>query len=312
MKHARWCAIGALLVVVAPVRPAIAVQKEGARTVIAAVVDGSGKPFADIPRDEWVVKEDGADRSIVSVRPSTTPIQMILLVDTTRGTQAAIVDVRAGVSGFVKRVQSGNDAAIAVRSVGGASTMVADFGKSGADLDRPIQRLFPDESAAAVMLESIVDGAKALEKRPSPRRLIVALNLEGFPEASTVTPQNVANAVLASGASLWAVSYRNAASNTVSARGGNEFEHGAPGPGGANTGQNRDVILNNLTTQTGGARLTVMVPSAIQTSLNQIADVLLAQYEVTYVRPEGARPKQLQVAVGRAGAHVLATRTPPR
>jgi hypothetical protein len=288
------------------------VQKEGDRTVIAAVVDGSGKPFADIAREEWTVKEDGVDRSIVSVRQSTTPINLVLLVDTTRATQASIVDVRAGVSAFVKRLQSGNDAAIALRSVSGASTMVADFGKAGVDLDKPIQRLFPDENAAGVMLESIVDAAKALEKRPSPRRLIVALNLEGFPEASTMTPQNVANAVFASGASLWAVSYRNAASTSVSARGGNEFEHGASSPGGANTGQNRDVIFNNLTTQTGGARLTVMVPSAIQTSLNQIADVLLAQYEVTYTRPAGASPRQLQVTVGRAGAHVLATRTPPR
>src|SRR5258705_290802 len=81
--------------------------------------------------------------------------------------------------------------------------------------------------------EAIIDSRKKLAKVPSPRHVIVALNLEGPPEASTVQPQVVANTVAASGASLWVVSYRNTTSNTATSQGG----------------QLRDLIFNRLTTE---------------------------------------------------------------
>src|SRR5207247_1949309 len=109
---------------------------------------------------------------------------------------------------------------------GGAAVTVAEFGKSGADLDKVIQRLFPDESGSAVMLEAIAEAAKKLVNRPSPRRIILSLNLEGFPEASTIRTADVANAVLSSHAAFWAVSFRNQTSTSVSAVAGNDIQHG--------------------------------------------------------------------------------------
>ena len=96
--------------------------------------------------------------------------------------------------------------AIAIMTVGAAGLTIADFGKSGVDLDRIIERLYPDQSGGAVMLESMTEAASKLSEAPTPRRVIVSLNLEGFPEASTIQPQEVANAILRSHAQLWAMS----------------------------------------------------------------------------------------------------------
>jgi hypothetical protein len=77
-------------------------------------------------------------------------------------------------------------------------------------------------------------------------------------------------------------------------------------------GQNRDQILTNVPGQSGGIRLTVGTSSAIEPQLQKIAQVLLAQYIVTYERPDGAAPKMLQMAVARPGAKMLVSQTPPQ
>jgi VWFA-related protein len=287
------------------------IQKGGDKAVLATVVDGAGRPFTDLKPEEWSVKEDGQARPVVVAQPTSQPLQIVLLVDSTKATQPSITDLRTGLRTFAHTIQAGADSAISLVSVAGAAVTVSDFGMSGADLDRVIDRLYPDQTSAAVLLESIEEAAKTLSRVKTPRRVILSINLEGFPEASSVRTQDVANAVFVSRAAFWAVSYRNEASTTIAAVPGSAAQHGSSSVTGTQASQNRDVILSNLTVQTGGARLTVAVASAIESSLRQIATALLSQYELSYTRPDGASPKQLQITVSRPGAHVLTQHLPP-
>jgi hypothetical protein len=298
-----FIALGAVVVAVQ------ATQAGGDKTVLAVAVDAKGAPIKDIGAQDWGVREDGANRQIVDVKPAPA-MQMVVLVDTTRGIEQSVRDVRTGVTSFVHAIQAGSpDSVIAVMSVSGAQTMLVDFGKSAADMDKALGRIFPDQSQSTTFLEAFPEALKRLAKMPaSPRRVLVSLNLEGFPESSQIQPQLVANAVLASGVSMWSVSFRNVASISTSA----SAEAKGGGIGSGNVGQNRDMILNNLTGQTGGTRLTVNAASAIEASLGEIANLLLAQYSVTYKRPEGPAPAQLQIAVARPGARVLIPRVPPK
>jgi hypothetical protein len=283
--------------ILGPPASARGLQAGGDKTVFAGALDSTGAPIAGLAKEDWGVREDGADRPLVDVKPATDPLGIVVLVDVTKGIESSVRDVRTSLVSFVHAVQAGNPSAvIGIMGVSGQSIMLADVGKSPADLDKAIQRLFPDSSQSTTFLEAIIESTKKLAKVPSPRHVIVALNLEGPPEASTVQPQIVANTVAASGASLWVVSYRNTTSNTATAQGG----------------QLRDLIFNRLTTETGGIRLSISASSAIEGQLKRVSDMLLAQYAVTYKRPDGAAPKLLQMAVARPGAQMLVARTPPK
>jgi len=288
-----------------------AVQK-GEKTVYATAVDQNGRPIRELTAQEWLIREDGTDRSIVSVTQATDPMQVVVLVDITQPTRDSIADVRTGLLGFVHTLLAGSpNSKISIVTVSGRPAMLVDFGKPVADIEKAASRIFPDQGSGTVFLEAIQESGQRLTKAALARRVILTINLEGFPELSQVQPQNVATSVLQSNAALWAVSYRNNATTTASTVAG-DFQRGANGAGAASLGQARDLVLNGLTTQTGGARLTVNVASALEASLTQVADALLSQYAITYSRPDGGSPKVVQAAIARPGAHVLIARQPPK
>jgi hypothetical protein len=263
------------------------------RTVFAGALDSTGVPITDLTTIDWGVREDGIDRPLVDAVRATDPLQVMLLVDTTRSMERVVGDLRRAVATFVQTLRAGGgEAAIALVSVGGSSTVVADFGKPAADLDRAVQRLYTDRDTAGVLLEALLDAGKRLAARPSPRRAIVSINYDGAPESGDMAPQVPADAVTQARASYWAITFRDGQA--------------------AGSVPRRDVLLSNLTVQSGGVHVRVNTSMAIEPNLKRVAEVLLAQYAVTYSRPDGAAPKLLQMAVARPGAQMLVPRLPPK
>jgi hypothetical protein len=173
-----------------------------------------------------------------------------------------------------------------------------------------------DRSFAAVILEGISDAARRFGESPSPRRAIVVINLDGTPDASGFKEQQrVIDQVIASRASMWVVSYRNDATKNVGGLQGNGAAGAATGTSGdigtTGSSQNRDPILSLVPAGTGGFRLTVGVPTALEFALGQVAKALLGQYALTYARPNGPAPKQLQMGA-RPGVKIIYPTTPPR
>jgi VWFA-related protein len=296
----RYGAVPVLLLLAWTFAPSATAQgtQAGDRVVLAAVVDGSGKPVKDLAKADWVVNEDGTGRTLVDAKSATDPMEIILVVDTTKGSQTYVPDIRSGLLAFVQAIRAGSpDSEIALMTFGGQSMLLVDFKKPPTDVDKAIQKLYPNASSGSVMLEALVDASKKLAKTTSPRRVIVSLNLEGSSESSQLLPQNVVNAVQATGTSLWAVSFRNPEASDLI--------------GGSNGSQTREQVLSGLTGGTGGVQRTVNVSSAIPVQLRQIADTLLSQYVVTYTRPDGPAPRLLQVVVNRPGVQVLASKVPP-
>src|SRR5207244_2822534 len=46
------------------------------KTVVAAAVDGSGKPFTDLARQDWSVREDGQNRVVLDAHPTSRPLRI--------------------------------------------------------------------------------------------------------------------------------------------------------------------------------------------------------------------------------------------
>jgi hypothetical protein len=276
-------------------RPGVRAESKSA---FVTALDSTSNPIVDLTKDDWGVREDGQNRKVVDAKLATDPLTIVVLVDMTRWVQSSLKDMRTALTTFTHAIQAGQpSASIAIVGFSTQSQTLVDLGKTAADVDKAIARVVSDQaSQSTVMLEAFMDAAKKLSQAPSPRRAIVTLNLDGFDETSQVPPQNVANAVLATRASLWAVSFKNAESARVKGQGG----------------QSRDQILTNVSSQSGGIRVTVSTSTALEVQLQKIAQVLLAQYLVTYERPEGPAPKLLQMAVARPGAQMLVPKVPPQ
>ncbi len=67
--------------------------------------------------------------------------------------------------------------------------------------------------------------------------------------------------------------------------------------------RNRNIVIAEGTSKTGGRRDQVLALSGLTDRLNQVADELTSQYVVTYGRPDQlVPPEKVQVSVTRPGA----------
>jgi hypothetical protein len=319
--RARALAVAAVVVGMASLLPAAAPpppgQAGGNKTVYVAALDADKKPVAGLTKDSWGVREDGTDRTIVDLKPATDPLSVVLMIDTSQTSTASIADLRAGLEAFADTLFAGSaPVSLSIMDVAAADVMVATNKTTAADANKVLTKTFADRAGQAAILEGLVDASKALAKAPSARRAIVVVNMDGVPEFSTTPGQKVIQAIVASGASVWAVTYQNPATmslmgNTAGSGAGAAANGGAQGGVGAgNNGEIRDVLLQSVPEGTGGLRTLITVPSALRTTIPQVAADLVAQYALTYVRPDGPTPKNTQMAEMKPGVTVLFPSTP--
>ncbi len=262
------------------------------RQVRVGVVDDAGQPVSGLGVSDFSVREDGISREVLSVAQASDPMHVALLVDTSAAAEPVIPDLRKGLSSFVHLLLSKNpDSKIAVISFGDRPTQEADYSSSAAGLDGAIQRIFSRPSAGAYLIEGILDAVKGLKARASARPVIVSVVVEAGPEFSTQVPDDVRTALKSVGAELWNVVLQGpapAAADTVEAR-------------------NRALVLGDVTRESGGETDTILARTAIDAQLQTLANRLLAQYTITYSRPEALiPPERLDVGVTRKNLHVLA------
>ena len=275
---------------IAAASPAARAQSAGERSIIFSAVDEAGKPVKDIKTDEILIREDGVDREIVSVKPSTETLNVMLLADTTAAVDDMLLDVRTALIAFVHQVHAVSpDAQISLMEFGQAAVTVVPFTTSDADLEKGINRLSGKPRSASVLLEAINAASNNLGKRPSPRRAIVSLNIEPGDEQSREEPKRIVESLRKSLAQLWCVSIQK----------------------GALKNPQRDVVLNAFTKNTGGDRQFIVGQSAIATHLKNFADALTSQYEATYKRP-ATKAQAVQIGVTRPGVRLHASGFAPQ
>jgi len=270
------------------------------KTIFVTVLDSDNKPVKDIGAAEFGVREDTVVREVTSAKVATKPLFLTVLADTSKvtggggfsaGSTELIRDIRKSLTSFVKQIGAASpDAQMSLMEFGQAAVTVTNFTSKTADLEKGINKLFPKDDAPSVLLEAIVEAGRNLAKKESPRRAIVVLNVEPSDEQSREPGQKVIDELRKAGAQLWAVSLQK----------------------GALRNPQRDVVLEVLTKNTGGRREFIVGQSAVETILKSYADALTSQYEVTYKRPAGAPPQNVQVGVARPGLKLFATVYPPQ
>lgn len=201
-----------------------------------------------------------------------------------------IRDIRVAMSTFVKDMAAASpETQMELMEFGQAAITVTKMTSKVEDLEKGISRLFPKPNAASVLLESIIEASKSLSKAKSPRRNIIALNIEPGDEQSAAQIRQLHQELSKSHANFWAVSVQP----------------------GTNTNAVRGLVLEQLTANTGGRREFIHTASALETMMKNFVDNLNNQYEVTYKRPGGGKAQGVLVGVRRDNLKLYANRIPP-
>ena len=274
----------ALAVLCASALTAPVASQNAEKSLIVSAVDASGRPVAGLTKDDFAVREDGADREIIDVRPATGPLQVVLLADTTAGADRYIQSIRTGLKSFVQEILAGNaESKVALWEFGRTPQRITNFTSDAAALEKEIGRLSSRPQAGSALLDALESTANALANAPTPRRAIVALSIEPSDEHSEQQPQKINDALMRSRAQVWTLSVRE----------------------GAQQNSQRDALLSSLVRNAGGVREFTLVDTAIEQHLRRYAAALTAQYQLTYKRPSGTA-KVVQTGIRRDGVRVIA------
>jgi len=268
--------------------------------VHVTAMDDRNVPVTDLGAADFVVKEDGKPREVLSVRPATAQLQVVVLVDD-NGTGM----FRNGLAGLAELLQE--RAELSLRAVTGQVQTIVDYTTDPRAWIAGISKLGvrPPTPEGGQLLEGVSEAAKQLKLREAPRPVIIALTVGGE-EQSTLQARQVLDQLHASRASLHVVFAESPAvrPNLMAARPADLLE------GNLNLGR----VIGDGPKQSGGRRQDVLATRTVQTAVQAIARGLLAQFEVTYARVQsGGSPQKLEVSVRRPGLKVIApTRAPVR
>jgi hypothetical protein len=257
------------------------------KSALVTVVAEAGGPVSGLSAKDFVVREDKATREVVAADAATEPLFIALLVDTTQppmGILPPTQDLRRALASFVTIIKSASpDAQIAIMDFAGASVTAVDFTSEAAALDNYIQRVFPNRTGDAVLIEAMVDAGKKLSDRPSPRRAIVSVDFNSRDTSAEKTMRQAAENIRKAGATVWSVSIRGTGGSTSS----------------------REEVLNVVTRSSGGMRFTGVEATGLEPMLKSVANSLLSQYTVTFTRPGSGDVKSTEMQTSKGGKVLL-------
>ena len=266
---------------------ALAVQQIGAsRTALATVVDSRGRTIVDIEPDDFVVRETGQPRDVLSVRVADYPIAIVL--DNGRGAGRDFETIRRAAARFLGRVGH-RPVAIAVAD---QPQLVATFDD---DRAKVIDRLDQVKSSASLegLFQAVVTAARAIQETGAPFSAIVVVS--ATPVSSV--PAELLTPILGSGATVHVVVHQSTTTTAAA----------------ASTTTRSAETLRILTDETHGQFTTIYSAASYQIALDRLADRLAPELLVEYVVPVGSSSgNDVQLGVRIPGARVNGLGVSPR
>lgn len=262
------------------------------REVYVSVLDGKGNPVEGLTAADFTVREDNVVREVLAAGPATEPLTIAVTIDDSQAANSAIQFIRDGLKRFVTKLQG--KAQIALSTYGERPTPLVEYTDNVAQLQKGIERLFSKSGAGSYLLEALLELSNGISKREAKRPVIVVVAVESDSEFSNLYHTKVVDAVRRSGATLHALLI------------------GSPAPSTTDEMRNRNIVIADATSQTGGRRDQILAESGLADRLSQLADEMTHQYVVSYSRPETLiPPEKIDVSVTKPGLTVRAPKRLP-
>lgn len=258
------------------------------RTLFVSALDKDGVPLPSLQPSDIIIREDGVRREVLRVSRAIDPIDIAILVDNSATTQRLTVPLRDGLQRFVRVMgeEGGPPAQIALIGLAARPTILSDYTADAKQLNDAIGRVFPEQMAGMTLLDAFVEVSAGLEKRDTPRAVIVPVLTDGV-EFTNRYYRDVVNRVVRAGAQV------------------HEVTIGTFPISNDDPIWNRAFLLEEAPRATGGQRKSLLAVSAVTEALEKLAGELRVQYKVVYSRPESLiPPEKVEVGAGRSGITV--------
>ena len=286
-RRALALALGIAFAGAATARLPVSAQTPRERTMFVSAVDQKGEPVEGLGPGDFVIREDGAQREVLRVSRATEPIDIAILVDDSAASDALIPRVREALKAFIGTMSKGNQ--IAIVGLADRPKILANYTANTKLLQDAIGLLWPQTRAGSTLLDAIFEVSRGLEKRDTPRAVIIPVITDGGDFANRQYKQ-VMDEVKQAGAAIHAI--------TVGDFGATDDEEL----------RNRARVLSEGTRTSGGQRVNLLTPMSVQQTLERLGRELSAQYKVVYGRPESLiPPEKIEVSARRPGVTMRGT-----
>lgn len=264
------------------------------REMRVSVVDRAGVPITDLSAREFVVREDGVAREVLSAERADDPITLALLVDNSQAAGGVVSDVRQALTAFVRQLGGRNP--VAVTTFGERPTILQDYTLVVPEVVRGIERIFPIPGSGAYLLQALKEVATGFARRTFERGTMVVITTEG-PEFSDLDDRQVVPLLRDSGASLHAFVFQSVSSGDL----------------GDPSVRYRAAVLDEGPRVTGGRRVDLLSSMSINAALKTLAAQLANEYRISYARPDTlVPPEKIEVSVKRPGLDTRGTPVRPK
>jgi hypothetical protein len=270
MTTGRWSAAALLLACVAVSVPVLLQAQAQQRVIYASAVDEKGAPVSGLGPSDFVVREDKVAREVLNVAQASEPMEIALLIDNSQAAEPYVRDLREGATAFINAMAADPHGArhhVAVITIGERPTINTDYTQDLQLAIKGAQRIFATPGSGAYLLDGIIETSKGMRKRESLRPVIVAVITAGV-ELSDRAYQSVLEPLRDAGAAFHVIVV------------------GRP----VTTDQDRLMVLDLGTSQTGGRYDTVMTGTGLTPRMKQLGEELTHQYKVTYAHPQTLIP----------------------
>ncbi len=267
--------------------------------VNASVTDGNGRAIPNMRLSDFAVYEDGAERKVVNVTPTTEPFNLILLLDVSGSVEERIDFIRKAARDFL-RTASPQDR-IAITSFRDDIQIISDFTTDRTLLSKKLDEI--DAGGATALYDalaySLVDTLKPLRGE---RTAIVILS-DGDDNKSFVPFPSILEATIESGALIYPLYVPS----------GLIPESSVPKP--MITVDPMRTKYLTITTRaaeegqkladfSGGVFYSIKRLEDLQKAYDDVVAQLRTAYTITYSSEAGATHRRLRVRANREGAYV--------
>jgi VWFA-related protein len=249
------------------------------RVFYTSVVTDKGEAVPGLTARDFIVREDGVAREVLSAAKDDDRMQVALLVDNSVEMRNKVSDLRRALSAFINTLRPGVD--VSLFTTAERPTIVVPYTSDRATLQKGVDKIVALE-AGNYALDAIAEVAQGLAKRPNVRSVIALVTARG-PEYSYRDYSEVLRIVKASGTPAVHAMTLGGSDAQQSLSGLAVDLRGGQRPEG--NGVDRDIVLGRLTKDTGGRYEEVLVPSALTMKLQQLSAELSNQYRVVFASP---------------------------
>lgn len=230
-------------------------------SIIVSVLDASGRPIPDLPKEAFAITEEGVPQKIeVFEQETSVPLDLALMIDTSLSALAEIQTEREAAAKFIQQILRKDDR-LAVFQFADQVTKLAEFSTDVRALQAAVRGIQPE--AGTSLYDAVLLGADELRDRPAGRRRVIVLVTDAGETTSYANFEQARRTAIASEAMLYTILVRVVKNE-----------------GGRNTAGEHALVT--ITDATGGAIYQPESVEQLPVIFDRINQELRTQYRIGY------------------------------